>query len=74
MTGPGGRRDCHLAKLKKRNHTSRGKMACQRMVSVSLRFGACFSALVIVTQKLPAKSNLSSVFGQDEVYMSKGAT
>jgi hypothetical protein len=44
-------------------------MTCQRMVSVSLIFGAESSALVIVTQILPAKSDLSSVFGQDETYV-----
>ncbi len=44
-------------------------MTCQRMVSVSLIFGAESSALVIVTQILPAKSNLSSVFEQDETYV-----
>ena len=55
-----------LGKVKKRNHTSRGKMTCQRMVSASLIFSAENSALVIVNQILPAKSNLSSDFGQDE--------
>lgn len=58
-----------MNRLKKETTHPGGKMTCQRMVSVSLIFGAESSALVIVTQILPAKSNLSSVFEQDETYV-----
>jgi hypothetical protein len=63
---------CSMNRLKKETTHPGGKMTCQRMVSVSLIFGAESSALVIVTQILPAKSNLSSVFEQDETYVPLG--
>jgi len=50
------------SKVKKKKPHIQGEMTCQRMVSVSLIFSAKICALVIVTQILPAKSKLSSVF------------
>jgi hypothetical protein len=50
------------SKVKKKKPHIQGEMTCQCMVSVSLIFSAKICALVIVTQILPAKSKLSSVF------------